>query len=208
MCSVYLRVCISYGPAYFCLPARRKLDGPANLVSAFLLSFYSVVFECVPGWSTHMRFSGASVHACHKRCERQWKKSLNNIKGTLYYLSKGKPRVISLYTELTSLGRLESESITDYTIRTENISHTLKKARELISDRLLIVMVFKGLLSNFKPFTTVITQKKKTLTFSEFKICLRSYEETDRLCYPPDESNNILQMKTTFKKLTQGINLG
>ena len=35
------------------------------------------------------------------------------------YLSKGKPKVISLYTQQTSLRRLKSESITDYIIRTE-----------------------------------------------------------------------------------------
>ena len=39
------------------------------------------------------------------------------------------------------------------------------------------------------------------MTFSEFKLCLRSYEETERLCYLADESNNILQIKTTFKKI-------
>ena len=49
----------------------------------------------------------------------------------------------------------------------------------------------------------VIIQKKKTLTFSEFKVCLRSYEETEHLCYPPDESNNILQLKTTFKMINR-----
>ena len=65
----------------------------------------------------------------------------------------------------------------------------------------LIAMVQKGLPPNFELFTTVITQKKKTLTFSEFKVCLRSYEETEHMCYPPDESNNISQMKTTFKKI-------
>ena len=36
-----------------------------------------------------------------------------------HYLSKGKPKVIFLYTELTSLRRLESESIADFLIRTE-----------------------------------------------------------------------------------------
>ena len=61
-------------------------------------------------------------------------------------------------------------------------------------------MVFKGLSLNFKPFTMFITQKK-TFTFTEFKVCLRSCEETEYICYPRDESNNILQMKTTFKKI-------
>ena len=117
-----------------------------------------------------------------------------------YYLSKGKPKVISLYKKLKSLRRLESESITDYMIRTENISNVLKEAGEVISDGLLIAKVLNELPLNFKPFTTVITQKKKTLTFSEFKVSLRSYEETECMCYSPEESNNILQMKTIFKK--------
>ena len=81
-----------------------------------------------------------------------------------------------------SLKRLESEYITNYIIRVENIFNFLKEANEVISDGLLITIVLKGLPSNFKPFATVITQKKKCLTFSEFKVCLRSYEDTDRMC--------------------------
>ena len=92
-----------------------------------------------------------------------------------HYLSKGKLKVISFYTELTSLRKLESVSITDYVIRTENISNALKEAGEVISDGLLIAMVLKGLLLYLKPFTTLITQKKKTLTFFlNLKVCLRS----------------------------------
>ena len=111
---------------------------------------------------------------------RQWKKKALTILRE-HYLSKGKPKVISLYTQQTSLKRLESESITDYIIRTENISNALKEAGGVISDRLLIAMVLKGFPSNFKHFTMVITQKK-TLTFSEFKVSLRSYEETEHMC--------------------------
>ena len=115
-----------------------------------------------------------------------------------HYLSKGKPKAISLDTELTLLRRLESGSITDCIIRTENIFNTSLGSY----NRQTFVMVLKGLSLVFKPFTTVITQKKN-LTFSEFKVCLRSYEETERMYYPPppDESNNILQMKTTYKKI-------
>ena len=133
-----------------------------------------------------------------KDAQGNGRKALTILRET--YLSKGKPKVISLYTKLT-LRRLESESITDYIIRTENISNALKEAGEVMSDLLLIAMVIKRLPPNFKPFTTVITQKKKTLTFSEFKVCLRSYEETEHMCYPPDKSNNILRMKTIFKKI-------
>ena len=74
-----------------------------------------------------------------------------------HYLLKQKPKVISLYTELTSLKRLESESITNYIIRAENICNSLKEAGEVISDGLLIFMVLKELSLNFKLFTTVIT---------------------------------------------------
>ena len=82
---------------------------------------------------------------------------------------KGKPKVISRYTKLTSLKRLKSECITDYIIRAENISNALKEAGEVISDGLLIAMVLTGLPPNFKPFATVITLKKKIISFSEFK---------------------------------------
>ena len=75
-----------------------------------------------------------------------------------HYLSKRKSNVISLHTDW-------NQSITGYIIRAENISNALKKVGKVISDRLLIAMVLKGLPSNFKPFTTVITQKKKTLIF-------------------------------------------
>ena len=68
-----------------------------------------------------------------------------------HYLLKRKPKVISIYTELTFLKRLESESITDY-IRAENIFSVLKEAGEIISDEL----VLKGLPPNFKPFALVI----------------------------------------------------
>ena len=68
-------------------------------------------------------------------------------------------------------------------------------------------MVLKELPPNFKPFTTVTTQKK-TMTFSEFKVFLRSYEEREHMCSPPDESNKILQMKTIFKKAKPRNKLG
>ena len=58
-----------------------------------------------------------------------------------------------------------------------NISNTLTEAGEVISNGLLIDMALKGLPSNFKPFTT------------------------ECMCYSTDESSNMLQMKTTFKKI-------
>ena len=68
------------------------------------------------------------------------------------YLSKGKPEVISLYTEITTLRRLESVYYRLY-----NKDREYFKAREVISDVLLIAMTLEGLPPNFKPFTTVST---------------------------------------------------
>ena len=42
--------------------------------------------------------------------------------------------MISVYTELTSLKRLESESITDDIIRAENISNSIKEAGEVFNE--------------------------------------------------------------------------
>ena len=40
------------------------------------------------------------------------------------------------------------------------------------------------------------------LSLQPFIVCLRSSEETEHMCYPPpDESNKILKMKSTFKKI-------
>ena len=44
-----------------------------------------------------------------------------------HYAGKGKPRVISLYTELTSL-RKKQNGVTDYIIRTEAIVTALRNA--------------------------------------------------------------------------------
>ena len=87
-----------------------------------------------------------------------------------HYLSSGKPCIIALYTELTSLKKSSSESVTVYIIQAETAATSLKTAKETISDSLLVAMVLKGLPPEFKPFATVITQKDKAVTFAEFKI--------------------------------------
>lgn len=77
-----------------------------------------------------------------------------------HYLSKGKTKIISFYAELTSLWKANGKSITDYIIRGENAA-TLLKTLEVITDSLLIAMVLKVFLFEFKQFITVITQKDK-----------------------------------------------
>jgi len=97
-----------------------------------------------------------------------------------HYAGTSKPRVISLYTELTSLVKQSNESVTDYVIRAETTTAALRNAKETVTDSLLIAMVLKGLPDSYKPFVVVVTQSAKEQTFSEFKAALRSFEDTER----------------------------
>ncbi|GFO01846.1 CCHC-type Zinc finger, nucleic acid binding protein a [Plakobranchus ocellatus] len=98
-----------------------------------------------------------------------------------HYRPTGKPRVITLYTELMSLIKLKHESITDYIILAETSAASLRDAGEKVSDSLLISMVLKGLPTDYQPFVTVITQKEEELTFQEFKVALRNHEDTEEI---------------------------
>ena len=77
-------------------------------------------------------------------------------------------------------------------IRAETAAVSLKTSGEVISDSLLIAMILKGLPSEYKPFTTVITQKEKSLNFTEFKVALRSFEETEKACRPSVEKDDVV----------------
>jgi len=97
-----------------------------------------------------------------------------------HYAGRGKPRIIALYTELTSLRKSSTESVTDYVIKAETAAAALRNAEETISDGLLISMVLKGLPDEYKSFVVVITQSDKQMTFTEFKVALRNFEDTER----------------------------
>ena len=116
-----------------------------------------------------------------------------------HYRGKGKARVISLYTELTSLRMKESDSTTDYILRAEKTATALKATRKTIRDGLLVGMVIKGLPDSFKTFSTVITQKQTQRTFSEFKTSLPNFKETERSCNRATENDdNVMVTKKKF----------
>ena len=98
-----------------------------------------------------------------------------------HYASQGKPRIIALYTELTSLKMESGETVTGYIIRAEKTVTSLRNAKEVISDGLIIAMILKGLPESYKPFAIHTTQSSEELTFIQFKSKLRSYEETEKL---------------------------
>ncbi|KAL6471867.1 hypothetical protein MHYP_G00205170 [Metynnis hypsauchen] len=106
------------------------------------------------------------------------RKALQILQG--HYASQGKPRVIALYTELTSLKKADNETVTDYIIRAEKAVTSLRNAKEVISDGLIIAMILKGLPESYKPFAIHIAQSSEQITFTQFKSKLRSYEETEK----------------------------
>ena len=113
-----------------------------------------------------------------------------------HYLPKGKPRIITLYTELTSLTKSTSETVTDYIIRAESYASSLRDAKEVISDSLLVAMVIKGLPSSFESFTTVITQKEAAISFSDFKVSIRNFEDTQKI---QSTSNSVMSLHEKSK---------
>ena len=79
-----------------------------------------------------------------------------------HYAGKGNVRLIALWTELTSLEKLPTESITDYILKAEKAATSLKNASQTVSDALLIAMMMKGLPEQYKPFCVVTTQNEVT----------------------------------------------
>ena len=61
-------------------------------------------------------------------------------------------------------------------------------------------MVLKGLPSEYKTLSAIVSQhdeKDSKLKFQEFKVALRSYEETEKSCTPPQpDEDNVMNCKS------------
>ena len=82
-----------------------------------------------------------------------------------HYKGGGKPRVLTLYTNLCNL-QMGTKSLTEYVSKAERLSTNLKSCNETVSDLMLIAMVMRGLPESYSSFIVVITQSSKEYTFS------------------------------------------
>ena len=97
------------------------------------------------------------------------------------YASHSKPKIVSLYTQLTMIEMAENESVTSYIIIAEKIITALQRAKEKLSDSLLIAMLLKGLPEEFKPFSIYVNTSAEDMSLGQFKVALKQFEETEKL---------------------------
>ena len=87
-----------------------------------------------------------------------------------HYAGSGKPRIISLYTQLTALKKKPNELMTDYILRAESDANALRNAKEVISDGLLVAMVVKGHQTNTnRSLQSQPNQRRWSKTFKTLK---------------------------------------
>lgn len=93
-----------------------------------------------------------------------------------HYLGKGRPRIVSLYITLTTLKKADTETVTEYIIRAEQIMTALWSAGEAPSEGLMMAMVMRGLPEKYKPFTLMVTHGSAETNLGKFKAKLRNFE--------------------------------
>ena len=123
------------------------------------------------------------------------RKTLKILRAHCAGTGKPRARVISWYTELTSLVKTEQETVTDYVIRAETAATALRNAGETVTESLLIAMVLKGLLQEYKPFVVAVTRRDRNKSLANLKSRLRSFQDTARTSVTT-ESHSV--MKTEY----------
>ena len=97
-----------------------------------------------------------------------------------HYSGHSKPKIITLYHQLSTLKKKKGKNVTDFIIRAESAATALKAANENVSDALSVAMVLKGLPEEYTPFIAVVSQSEEHQNFQRFKGALRNYEETKK----------------------------
>ena len=114
-----------------------------------------------------------------------------------HYAGHGKPRVLSMFRNLSTIEKEENEDLTGYLLRAENVVTSLKQAGEKFSDNLLIAAVLQGLPSSYEPFDVYVNQtvRDKKLTFLEFKTMIRNFEENTKARGDVTEKMSVMKVR-------------
>ena len=116
-----------------------------------------------------------------------------------HYAGSSKPRIIMLYNQLTSLRKAVNEDITDYIIKAETLAAQVQSAGAKLDPSLLIAMVLKGLPSEYHTFSLLISQNEKVITFQEFKVALRNFEENEKASASL-EGDRVMKADNRFRR--------
>lgn len=93
-----------------------------------------------------------------------------------HYIGKGRPRIVSLYITLTTLKKADTETVTEYIIRAEQIMTALRSAGEAPSEGLMMAMVMRGLPEKYK---LLVTHGSAEMNLGEFKAKLQNFETSE-----------------------------
>lgn len=139
-----------------------------------------------------------SLNLVMRDAEKDGRKAIKILRD--HYKGSSQPRIIGLYFELSSLKMKSEENVIDYMLRAETAATALKSAGEKIQDGLLVAMVLKGLPEEYGPFIAVNIQKGTEASFSEFKVALKNYEESEksrRSQSATASEDNVMRMKNS-----------
>ena len=122
-----------------------------------------------------------------------------------HYIGKGRPRIVSMYITLTSLKKADTETVTEYIIRAEQIITALKGAGEAPSEGLMMAMIMRGLPEKYKPFTLMVTHSSAEMKLAEFKAKLRNFEASeDAEPVAEDAGERVLKARAAPRKKNSG----
>ena len=111
-----------------------------------------------------------------------------------HYQGSSKPRIISLWTELSKLEKGHDEKATNYLLRAEKAATALTSAGVEVKDSLLVAMCLKGLPDSFESLRTHVIHSDTEYTFQKFKEALKSHEETKK-SREPESSDQVLGLE-------------
>ena len=128
-----------------------------------------------------------SIMMLKSECKRNGSEAWKRL--TAHFSSAETPRMMNLLEQLTSLSLKPTEEMTDYLIRAETLSSSLKVAGEKISEKLLVSVVLKGLPDSYEYFKTVHDFSKSPTPFSDLKKALKKFADSQKLKNCGNSSN-------------------